>query len=171
MALKACSKCKAEKDSNLGFHEHKSGRYVGHPYSQCKQCARATTKAWEQRNPERMSRYVRKHAKVRRAQDPERSAKYERTRTLRRHGQSADWLDETLKSQNGVCAICGRAETSIHPITGRVTSLAIDHNHETSQVRGLLCRKCNVHLHAIETIPGWAAKAALYLERFAPELK
>lgn len=41
-----------------------------------------------------------------------------------------------LKKQGGVCAICKCVDKS-----GR--SLAIDHNHNTNAVRGLLCGSCN----------------------------
>jgi hypothetical protein len=41
-----------------------------------------------------------------------------------------------LDKQGGVCAICKKVCS-----TGK--SLAIDHNHKTGEVRGLLCGKCN----------------------------
>lgn len=37
--------------------------------------------------------------------------------------------------QNDLCAICGKKELK--------KSLAIDHDHKTGDVRGLLCQKCN----------------------------
>lgn len=45
-----------------------------------------------------------------------------------------------LQAQNYSCAICGvNAEESKN-------GLAVDHNHATDQVRGLLCVRCNVGL-------------------------
>lgn len=44
-----------------------------------------------------------------------------------------------LNAQNGLCAICG-------PVTGHKGAskrLAVDHNHTTNEVRGLLCGPCN----------------------------
>jgi hypothetical protein len=38
--------------------------------------------------------------------------------------------------QNGTCAICQRA-------TGATKKLAVDHDHETGYIRGLLCGPCN----------------------------
>lgn len=38
--------------------------------------------------------------------------------------------------QGGVCALCRRA-------TGQAKRLAVDHDHRTGQVRGLLCSPCN----------------------------
>jgi lipocalin len=42
-----------------------------------------------------------------------------------------------LKKQDYKCAICGKAETE------QAKMLAVDHNHETNEIRGLLCDKCN----------------------------
>lgn len=44
--------------------------------------------------------------------------------------------DALYKAQGGRCAICRRA-------TGRARRLAVDHNHKTGEVRGLLCKPCN----------------------------
>lgn len=43
------------------------------------------------------------------------------------------------KVQNGRCAICQIS-------TGRKRRLAVDHDHETGEVRGLLCQPCNYTL-------------------------
>jgi len=50
------------------------------------------------------------------------------------------------KKQNGLCLICGNAETSRNPKTGEPRSLAVDHDHETGKIRGLLCTFCNTAL-------------------------
>lgn len=41
-----------------------------------------------------------------------------------------------LKSQKGRCAICNRKPS-------RKRRLAVDHNHDTKLIRGLLCWRCN----------------------------
>jgi hypothetical protein len=41
-----------------------------------------------------------------------------------------------FQAQGGVCAICNQP-----PSPGR--NLSVDHNHETGEVRGLLCVGCN----------------------------
>ena len=45
------------------------------------------------------------------------------------------------KAQGGGCAICGRQERRTR--RGRLARLAVDHDHETGEVRGLLCARCN----------------------------
>lgn len=44
--------------------------------------------------------------------------------------------DEMVENQNGVCAICGGINTN-----GQ--RLCVDHNHETNEIRALLCHNCN----------------------------
>lgn len=51
------------------------------------------------------------------------------------------WYKNTLEKQNSVCAICEKPERQIQ--FGKTQDLAIDHNHLTGQVRGLLCADCN----------------------------
>jgi len=49
-----------------------------------------------------------------------------------------------LKEQNGVCAICKKPSEEYHrhtPLSYR--QLSLDHNHQTGQLRGLLCGQCN----------------------------
>jgi hypothetical protein len=63
--------------------------------------------------------------------------------TLRRQfGITGAQYVEQLRRQSGGCAICGR-----HPKTNR---LAVDHDHKTGKVRGLLCSPCNRHLGYFE---------------------
>ena len=62
-----------------------------------------------------------------------------------------------LAAQRGVCAICGRP-----PKTRR---LAVDHNHKTGRVRGLLCPWCNRSLTFLRDSAANAHAVAAYLER------
>ena len=54
-----------------------------------------------------------------------------------------------LETQNGVCAICQQPETAMR--NGKAKRLAIDHDHNTHVVRGLLCTLCNRNLGRYET--------------------
>ena len=49
---------------------------------------------------------------------------------------------EILEKQIGLCAICG----SDSPRRRGIKNFAIDHDHTTMEVRGLLCHPCNVML-------------------------
>jgi hypothetical protein len=67
-----------------------------------------------------------------------------------------DWLKEL---GGGKCWICEQPET----IEGR--SLAVDHDHDTGAVRGLLCTRCNWTLGRCEDDPKLLRAMADYLER------
>jgi hypothetical protein len=48
---------------------------------------------------------------------------------------------QMLEEQRGVCAICKLPETVMRK--GKISSLAVDHDHKNSAIRGLLCQTCN----------------------------
>ena len=53
-----------------------------------------------------------------------------------------------LLQQDGRCAICRKLETSKFKNT--IKRLSVDHCHETGQVRGLLCQRCNFAIGQFE---------------------
>ena len=57
---------------------------------------------------------------------------------------TVDDYDAILAYQGGVCYACGQPE----PVAGR--RLAVDHDHTTGLVRGLLCSRCNPVLGKLE---------------------
>ena len=59
--------------------------------------------------------------------------------------------------QNGLCSICGKAPTRF--------GLVVDHNHQTGEVRGLLCSPCNSRLGTHEDYH-WRLLADTYVRRF-----
>lgn len=81
-----------------------------------------------------------------RGQSDKRKLQYRSAYIKRKYGISLDQYEEMLKNQNGVCAICKEPETFIHPKKNDVYRLAIDHNHDTGEIRELLCRRCNTML-------------------------
>lgn len=85
--------------------------------------------------------------------------------TARRHGLTLDQYQELLVKQHGVCAICLKSETIIHGASKKIAPLAIDHNHTTNTVRGLLCTKCNTALGLLDDSCERAQALINYLER------
>lgn len=68
-----------------------------------------------------------------------------RSRNLRvKFGMDEAAYQKLFNAQGGVCAICHKPETKV--LNGALLQLAIDHDHETGQIRGLLCNACNVAL-------------------------
>lgn len=76
-----------------------------------------------------------------------------------RYGITIDQYEEMHAAQGGRCAICG---TSDPRARSAVTRLAVDHDHETGAVRGLLCFPCNARLAVLE-MAEWRAGAEQYL--------
>lgn len=56
-----------------------------------------------------------------------------------RYGVEMGWYDLTYKEQGGVCAICSSGTPG-----GNGVRFQVDHDHDTGQVRGLLCARCNL---------------------------
>lgn len=56
----------------------------------------------------------------------------------RKYGISLETFHILNESQNGLCKICAKPPG--------IKGLAVDHNHSTGKVRGLLCYKCNASL-------------------------
>lgn len=64
---------------------------------------------------------------------------------------------ETMyEAQAGMCAICG-----LPPSEKR---LSIDHCHDTKEVRGLLCTRCNSGIGFLQHEGSLLRKAAAYLD-------
>ena len=66
--------------------------------------------------------------------------------------------ERRYREQGGVCAICQRA-------TGKTKRLAVDHDHDTGLVRGLLCGPCNKLVGYFRNSPEAFDRAAEYLRR------
>lgn len=74
------------------------------------------------------------------------------------YGITLDEYEVLADKQNNACAICGK-----ECATGKM--LAVDHNHKTGKVRGLLCFSCNIaigHL-AVDDGPELLSKAINYI--------
>jgi hypothetical protein len=58
----------------------------------------------------------------------------------RNFGVTPDQYRQQLAAQENCCAICKT------PVTNLSRQLAVDHDHATGKLRGLLCLKCNTAL-------------------------
>lgn len=65
------------------------------------------------------------------------------------------------------CAVCRRPESiKSSKRTGKPRRLAVDHDHVTSRLRGLLCHRCNILVWAIEDNHASLAAIGAYIEEF-----
>jgi hypothetical protein len=80
-----------------------------------------------------------------------------------RHGITIDDYNKMLEQQDGTCAIC---KSPPQPFGKRKwLRLAVDHNHTTGKIRGLLCPKCNQGIGLLMDNPLFLIRAAEYLRR------
>lgn len=73
-----------------------------------------------------------------------------------KYGLTADGYEAIDRGQGGTCAICGAPPGK--------RRLAVDHDHATGAVRGLLCTKCNVGLGYFKDSAEGVRRALDYLE-------
>jgi hypothetical protein len=74
---------------------------------------------------------------------------------------SPDLFNERLNEQGDVCAIC-KTDTP-----GGKGTFHADHDHETSQPRGVLCHNCNVGLGNLKDSPEILQAAIDYLKKYS----
>lgn len=79
---------------------------------------------------------------------------------LKRYNLTTEQVRRIYVEQTGLCAICHGTCTKT-----RLGRLAVDHDHLTGQVRGLLCIDCNSALGKFHDDPNMLRRAAEYLER------
>lgn len=160
--MKRCKKC-GEIKSIDDFYRA-TGMRDGHR-SECKAChkikqqawyranrahAIAEVKRWQQENKDHLHAYRREYRQRRKVE--ERDAYLRRTFGI----TQADY-DDLLVRQGGGCAICSKPPGKI--------SLHVDHDHETGEIRGLLCVGCNNALGHLHDDPGLLVRAISYVGR------
>lgn len=81
-------------------------------------------------------------------------------------GITHDEMVLMFENQEGLCGICSRLMCLCvkSPNDRCETRAEIDHDHETSEVRGLLCRNCNRGLGHFRDSTTFLRNAAGYLE-------
>lgn len=97
------------------------------------------------------------------AKDPIGFRRRQREHKLRKFGLTYEQYEEMFRAQDGVCAICLKAETAL--ASGKIRALAVDHDHATGVVRGLLCDRCNRAIGFLADDPLRAESLARYLRR------
>lgn len=68
--------------------------------------------------------------------------------------------------QEGKCAICGKLLGPRNAKGGVPSSAQLDHDRQSGQIRGVLCRGCNLGLGHFKDDPRMLRTAAVYLEKW-----
>ena len=88
-----------------------------------------------------------------------RTEQYRRYNLMRYYGVTPEDWDAMFEQQGGRCALCNAEQCP----TGR--RFAVDHDHETGDVRGLLCYRCNAFVAMAEETPERRIRLDEYLEQ------
>ena len=162
---KTCVSCKIEKEfvcfwNNKRNKDGKENRCVDCTrtfLSTKKESLKESQRKWREKNKERL----RLEHQARRAKDPERDKaikqkyreanKDKRTNyeLVKKYGITLEEYNQMSAAQNNVCDICKEPETRRHQ-NGTLCRLAVDHDHFTGKVRGLLCWRCNSAMGSFE---------------------
>lgn len=106
-----------------------------------------------------MKEHAREKLRARRANDTD---KIRRDNLRRKFKMTLQEYDDMYERQGGVCCICGRKCQS-------GARLAVDHDHTTGKIRGLLCMFCNRSIGMLNDDPVLVRKVAEYLELHSRE--
>ena len=81
-----------------------------------------------------------------------------------KHKYGIDWnrYEQMHIDQHGKCAIC-RIDISILSTDNSHTTACVDHCHETSHIRGLLCNHCNRAIGLLHESELVASRLVIYL--------
>lgn len=82
---------------------------------------------------------------------------------LSKFGISLAEYGEMLVAQGGKCAICDQPEMQLRG--GNKKSLAVDHDHATGKIRGLLCSDCNTGIGKLKDDRNVLLSAIQYLDK------
>ena len=149
---KTCRTCGGEKSID-DFWKHPSFR--DGRYSDCKKCAYDKQKENLAKRLANDPLYSRKRQKEWRG----RGRNSFKHNLKQAYGITLDQYDSMLLGQNGKCLVCDGELSGQHRI-------AVDHDHETGKVRGLLHFRCNQGLGFFMDSPRLLRKAAEYLEKY-----
>ncbi len=146
LTAKVCTGCFIEKPITE-FYNLNRRNHCG-KQSRCKFCQKYDDKLnyLKHYTPERRRRYLLKE-------------KYNMT--------IEDYENLSFQQEN-VCAICGNKETN-YTSNPQVTHLAVDHDHLSGRIRGLLCAQCNQAIGKFRHDINLLQKAIDYLKGYKCE--
>jgi len=139
--MKICTLCKTEKELS-DYTPHKA--YADGLRSWCKPCVSLQSKSYRDRNAGKFE------------------YNYERDKGFKlkkAYGLTYLAYQEMLVAQGHCCAICGLLAGE------QKRAFAVDHDHDTGAVRGLLCINCNTGIGNLRDSVELLSKAILYLEK------
>ncbi len=119
--MKTCTLCQTTKDLSSFV---KSKRNKSGLAAHCKDCVRVRSRDYRKSNP------------------VECAASARNSMLKREYGLDSTQYETMLEQQQGGCRVCGQVDHD--------RRLAVDHDHRTGEIRGLLCKRCNLVLGKVD---------------------
>lgn len=136
-----CKRCRGEK--------------LEDEFALCENC-RSVKRLWAKKNPEKN----RVQSTEWRIANPDKAKEIQRRANLKRaYGISIEQYEELEEKQEHKCAVCDRHKSEFK------SRLAVDHDHKTGEIFGLLCTYCNHRVIGRERNPERFYRAAEYLSK------
>lgn len=155
--MRKCATCKKEQPLSE-FRKDKSRKDGIH--RTCKECNKNSQRIWYQKNKKKAQKESNKRyhknknkisarRKAQRKKDPLKFREQAKKRYNLKIAKTYAWraagiknmtnerYDKLFTEQKGCCKICDTPQTMLK------RTLAVDHDHKTGEVRGLLCDCCN----------------------------
>ena len=104
----------------------------------CKECVKKINAEYRHHNRKQLSQKERQRWQEKTSEEKQKINQSSRERRLQRvYGISIQKYNQLLEKQSFCCAICEKHQSK------EKNSFAVDHNHFTGEIRGLLCYYCN----------------------------
>jgi len=134
--MKTCSQCSEEQQLDQFYKDKKSADGLR---ASCKTCVAAQKRIYFEKHRTRELNKLKKWKQ----QNPQK-VKEGNLRNL--YGITAEQYSEMLLAQNNCCAICKchKSKNVTDKRNDKVRNLAVDHDHKSKKIRGLLCYRCNI---------------------------
>ena len=162
MESKQCSKCSSELPLSAFYQRTGAKSY----HSACKVCERAMAKNWYESNKEKATAKVREwrqqNADAVKQYRANNRHKHYRQELVRKYGVEPQWFDDQLQRQENSCMCCKRQFQWGH----KQTTPHVDHCHDSQEVRGILCNRCNTVLGLCEDNTELLTTLARYLRKW-----
>lgn len=167
--MKICNSCKEWKPKTIDyFYKSKTGS--SGLTSFCKDCINTRNKKYNAEHPEALAKSKEKYKNNNKEKIKEDARIYRKnnkdkvyyTFIKQKYGLTESSYKSISDSQNNCCKICGERFKDSRP--------HIDHCHKTGEVRGILCKDCNLGLGRFKDNPDLLLLACDYLLDFM-ELK
>ena len=177
--MKKCLNPKCDQHNPQDVSQfYKDTRFKDGLRSRCKSCMAKAASEWSQKNPEKIKESGKLWKSKNRKKVKQIQENWHKNNPLRGKAnylvqywpkltasQALDAYQALVESQGNKCAICNCAETRKDSRSKKIKDLAVDHDHTTGLVRGLLCGACNTAIGLLRDDPDLTQSATNYLKR------